>query len=102
MSADLGDRSSYASIPAAITVALILVTIFSLTLAMFDRQLAAVEEKIDVQNAFLQGRAHYLPGASCVIATTAEQTSEDIVNFARACAKAHDNWLAEGGADVIR
>ena len=54
-----------------------------------------IEAKVDVRNHLSSGKANYLPGAACVIATSAEQTPADIVNYARACAKAHEDWLKE-------
>ena len=54
-----------------------------------------IEAKVDVRNNLTSGKANYLPGAACVIATSAEQTPADIVNYARACAKAHEDWLKE-------
>lgn len=54
-----------------------------------------IEAKVDVRNNLTSGKANYLPGAACVIATSAEQTPADIINYARACAKAHEDWLKE-------
>ena len=54
-----------------------------------------IEAKVDVRNNLTSGKANYLPGAACVIATSAEQTSADIIDYARACAKAHEDWLKE-------
>lgn len=54
-----------------------------------------IEEKVDIRNDLVSGKANYLPGAACVIATSAEQTPADIINYARACAKAHEDWLKE-------
>jgi|TARA_R110000823_G_scaffold253133_2_gene375683 hypothetical protein len=52
-----------------------------------------IEEKVDARNNLTSGKANYLPGAACVIATSAEQTPADIINYARACGKAHETWL---------
>jgi|TARA_E500000318_G_C3525710_1_gene198321 hypothetical protein len=54
-----------------------------------------LEEAVNTQIHLSSGKANYLPGAACVIATSAEQTPADIVNYARACAKAHEDWLKE-------
>ena len=54
-----------------------------------------IEEKVEIRNDLMSGKANYLPGAACVIATSAEQTPADILNYARACAKAHEDWLKE-------
>ena len=65
-----------------------------LVLWLFAAKLDRIEGGVEVRNTLL-GKARYLPGAACVISTTAEQTPADIVNFARACAKAHEMWLEE-------
>ena len=54
-----------------------------------------IEAKVDVRNHLSSGKANYLPGAACVIATSSGQTPADIINYARSCAKAHEDWLAE-------
>ena len=36
-----------------------------------------------------------LLSAANVIATSTEQSPADIINYARACAKAHEDWLKE-------
>jgi len=56
-------------------------------------RLDGIAEGVDARNHLATGRANYLPGAACVIATTAEHTPADVVSYARACAKAHASWL---------
>lgn len=43
----------------------------------------------------VSGKANYMPGAACVIAASVEQTPLDIIRYARACAAAHEAWLAK-------
>lgn len=64
-----------------------------LILALHADKLNQIEEKVNVRNHLASGKANYLPGAACVIATSGEQTPADIINYARACAKAHESWL---------
>jgi hypothetical protein len=49
--------------------------------------------------ALASGKANYIPGAVCVISATVEQTSVDIIHFARACAQAHVTWLATNSTE---
>ena len=69
--------------------------LFSILSAANASKLNDIEEKVDIRNDLVSGKANYLPGAACVIATSAEQTPADIINYARACAKAHEDWLKE-------
>ena len=72
-----------------------MLVLFSLLSAANASRLNDIEEKVDIRNDLVSGKANYLPGAACVIATSAEQTPADIINYARACAKAHEDWLKE-------
>lgn len=67
----------------------------AVALALLGLRTNALEEAVNTQIHLSSGKANYLPGAACVIATSAEQTPADIVNYARACAKAHEDWLKE-------
>lgn len=67
----------------------------AVTLALLGLRTNALEEAVNTQIHLSSGKANYLPGAACVIATSPEQTPADIVNYARACAKAHEDWLKE-------
>lgn len=69
--------------------------LFSILSAANASKLNDIEEKVEIRNDLVSGKANYLPGAACVIATSAEQTPADIINYARACAKAHEDWLKE-------
>lgn len=55
----------------------------------------SLERKLETGIALSNGDATYLPGAACVIASSAEHTPADIINYARACAKSHEGWLEE-------
>jgi len=72
-----------------------MLVLFSVLSAANASRLNDIEEKVDIRNDLVSGKANYLPGAACVIATSAEQTPADIINYARACAKAHEDWLKE-------
>mgnify|MGYP001079713072 CR=1 FL=1 len=72
-----------------------MLALFSILSAASASKLNDIEEKVDIRNDLVSGKANYLPGAACVIATSAEQTPADIINYARACAKAHEDWLKE-------
>ena len=65
------------------------------SLSLLGLRTNALEEAVSTQIHLSSGHANYLPGAACVISTTAEQTPADIINYARACAKAHEDWLKE-------
>ena len=67
----------------------------ALLLEEHHRVLDRIEAEVTTRNDLASGHANYLPGAACVISTTAEQTPADIINYARACAKAHETWLEE-------
>ena len=72
-----------------------MLVLFSVLSAANASRLNDIEEKVDIRNDLVSGKANYLPGAACVIATSAEETPADIINYARACAKAHEDWLKE-------
>ena len=72
-----------------------MLALFSILSAASASKLNDIEEKVDIRNDLVSGKANYLPGAACVIATSAEQTPADIINYARACAKAHEDWPKE-------
>ena len=72
-----------------------MLVLFSLLSAANASRLNDIEEKVDIRNDLVSGKANYMPGAACVIATSTEQTPADIINYARACAKAHEDWLKE-------
>ena len=72
-----------------------MLALFSILSAASASKLNDIEEKVDIRNDLVSGKANYLPGAACVIATSSEQTPADIINYARACAKAHEDWLKE-------
>ena len=72
-----------------------MLALFSLLSAANASRLNDIEEKVDIRNDLVSGKANYMPGAACVIATSTEQTPADIINYARACAKAHEDWLKE-------
>ncbi|MAF72403.1 MAG: hypothetical protein CMH39_00070 [Micrococcales bacterium] len=72
-----------------------MLVLFSVLSAANASRLNDIEEKVDIRNDLVSGKANYMPGAACVIATSAEQTPADIINYARACAKAHEDWLKE-------
>ena len=55
----------------------------------------SLERKLDTGIALSRGDATYLPGAAGVIASSVEHTPADIINYARACAKSHEDWLEE-------
>tara|TARA_R110000822_G_scaffold44134_1_gene118626 strand:+ start:363 stop:620 length:258 start_codon:yes stop_codon:yes gene_type:complete len=71
------------------------IALLALSARALANRLDGIEEKVDARNHLASGHANYLPGAACVISTTAEQTPADIINYARACAKAHEDWLKE-------
>ena len=70
-----------------------MLALFSILSAASASKLNDIEGKVDIRNDLVSGKANYLPGAACVIATSAEQTPADIINYARACTKAHEDWL---------
>ena len=72
-----------------------MLVLFSVLSAANASRLNDIEEKVDIRNDLVSGKANYMPGAACVIATSTEQTPADIINYARACAKAHEDWLKE-------
>ncbi len=72
-----------------------MLVLFSVLSAANASRLNDIEAKVDARNNLVSGKANYMPGAACVIATSAEQTPADIINYARACAKAHEDWLKE-------
>ncbi len=72
-----------------------MLVLFSVLSAANASRLNDIEEKVDIRNDLVSGKANYLPGAACVSAASAEQTPADIINYARACAKAHEDWLKE-------
>ena len=55
----------------------------------------SLERKLETGIALSNGDVTYLPGAACVIASSVEHTPADIINYARACAKSHEDWLEE-------
>jgi hypothetical protein len=75
---------------------LIALSISSLTVVII---LERLEEMARVNMALASGKANYIPGAVCVISATVEQTSVDIIHFARACAQAHVTWLATNSTE---
>lgn len=66
-----------------------------IALGILSNQVGDLQVEVETKVHLSSGKANYLPGAACVIATSAEQTPADVVNFARACAKAHEDWLKE-------
>ena len=64
----------------------------SLSISTIDA-LDRVEKTVEVRNDLSFGKANYMPGSACVIAATESTTSAEIVNYARSCAKAHEDWL---------
>lgn len=64
-------------------------------LGLLADQIGDLRGEVKTKVHLSSGKANYLPGAACVIATSAEQTPADIINYARACAKAHETWLKE-------
>jgi hypothetical protein len=59
----------------------------------FESTLESIDGKIQTQNDLIAGKAFYMPGTACTIRTSVEQTPEDILSFANACATAHREWL---------
>jgi hypothetical protein len=60
---------------------------------MLTHTLSSIDNKI--QTHLIAGKASYMPGAACIIRASVEQTPEDILSFARACATTHREWLVE-------
>jgi len=54
-------------------------------------------ETVAERDYLMDGKAHYLPGKVCIIDADAATAPEDIVMFARACSKAHEQWI--GGSE---
>ena len=53
----------------------------------------SLEEKVDIHNDIVTGKATYVPGHACMIRAGHEDLPADIVRYARACAKGHEQWL---------
>jgi len=64
-------------------------------MAQMNTSIKRVESEVSIHNDLLSGKARYMPGAACIIATNQDTTPAQIVNFARACAKSHEIWLQE-------
>jgi len=60
-----------------------------------ESTLESIDNKIQTQNNLIAGKAFYMPGTACTIRASAEQTPEDILTYARACATAHREWITE-------
>tara|TARA_R100001463_G_C3502854_1_gene219270 strand:- start:532 stop:846 length:315 start_codon:yes stop_codon:yes gene_type:complete len=58
-------------------------------------KLNSLQETIDIHNDITTGNATYLPGKVCMIKAGDDSSPADIVNFARACAAAHESYLSE-------
>ena len=56
-------------------------------------EIDTIKETVVAHDHIVKGKAHYLPGKICIIDTGAETEADDITLFARACAKAHREWL---------
>ena len=48
---------------------------------------------LKTEESIREGKATYMPGSACVISATTNQTPDEIVSFAEACAKSHKAWL---------
>ena len=62
---------------------------------MLTHTLSSIDNKIQTQNHLIAGKASYMPGAACIIRASVEQTPEDILSFASACATTHREWLIQ-------
>jgi len=60
-----------------------------------EATLESIDGKIQTQNDLIAGKAFYMPGTACTIRASVEQTPEDILSFANACATAHREWLIQ-------
>jgi|TARA_R110000803_G_scaffold112011_1_gene180448 hypothetical protein len=80
-------------------VLLILATLgLMITVVLADRfllleKIDSLEEKVDIHNDIVTGKATYVPGHACMIRAGHEDLPADIVRYARACAKGHEQWL---------
>jgi len=79
-------------------VLLILVTLgLMITVVLADffhlEKIDSLEEKVDIHNDIVTGKATYVPGHACMIRAGHEDLPADIVRYARACAKGHEQWL---------
>jgi hypothetical protein len=59
------------------------------------RALNDINEKVTAHHHIMAGKAHYLPGKVCIIEAGPDTTTAEVVNYARACAKAHEEFLGE-------
>lgn len=48
---------------------------------------------LKTEESIKEGKATYMTGSACVISATTNQTPDEIVLFAEACAKSHKAWL---------
>jgi len=60
-----------------------------------ETTLESIDNKIQTQNNLVPSKAYYMPGVVCTIRASVEQTPEDILSYARACATAHREWITE-------
>ena len=56
-------------------------------------EIDTIKETVVAHDHIVKGKAHYLPGKICIIDTGIETEADDITLFARACVKAHQEWL---------
>ena len=75
-------------------VSLILTAVVLATIAHFSA-LRRIDETVSAHHHIMAGKAHYLPGKVCVIEAGPDTTTAEVVNYARACAKAHEEFLGE-------
>ena len=54
---------------------------------------------LKTEESIREGKATYMPGSACVISATTNQTPDEIISFAKACAKSHKTWLDSQTAD---
>lgn len=73
---------------------MILATFGVATIVHFSA-LRRIDETVSAHHHIMAGKAHYLPGKVCIIEAGPDTTTAEVVNYARACAKAHEEFLGE-------
>ena len=75
-------------------ITVVFISLMVLTVVAVGKyDVALIKEKVVAHHHVMSGKAQYLPGKVCIIDTSPETVTADVVMYARACAKAHEEWL---------
>ena len=64
-------------------------------------KLNSIQSTVNIHNDITTGNATYLPGKVCMIKAGDDSSPADIVNFARACAAAHESYLEKAELNLV-